>query len=289
MRDANLVWDIRALLGEGPLWSARSQAVYWVDIKGCMLHSYGFDGRLQSWTMPDFLGWVIERKDQPGFVAGFRNLVAELTLSPFAIRERFKPEAKLTGNRLNDAKADAAGRIWFGSMDDAEKLPCGSLYRLDSDFSVHQVDRDYICANGPTFSADGKRIYHTDSLRNEIYQFDINDDGSLGNKRVFARFEAAEGSPDGMTTDAEGFLWVALWGGWGIARFDPSGKRERFVRLPVSQVTSCCFAGENLDRLFVTSARIGLNPEQLRQEPHAGSFFEVEPGVTGLPTNAFAG
>ncbi|HVJ35719.1 MAG TPA: SMP-30/gluconolactonase/LRE family protein [Terriglobia bacterium] len=289
MSEANLVWDIRSVLGEGPLWSARDQSVYWVDIKGCMLHRYGFDGRQQSWTMPDYIGWIVERRDQPGFVAGFRNFVAELSLSPFSIRERFKPEPKLQGNRLNDAKADAAGRIWFGSMDDAEKAASGAFYRLDPDFSYHQVDSDYICANGPTFSPDGKLVYHTDSLRNEIYQFDVKADGTLANKRLFARFEAEDGSPDGMTTDAEGFLWVALWGGWGIVRFDPAGKRERFIPLPVSQVTSCCFAGDALDRLFVTSARIGLTPEQLHKEPHAGSFFEIEPGVVGLPTAAFAG
>lgn len=289
MSEANLVWDIRSVLGEGPLWSARDQAVYWVDIKGCMLHSYGFDGRQQSWTMPDYLGWVVERKDQPGFIAGFRNFVAELSLAPFSIRERFKPEPKLPGNRLNDAKADIAGRIWFGSMDDAEKEASGAFYRLDPDLSYRQVDSGYICANGPTFSPDGKLVYHTDSLRNEIYRFEVDSDGKLANKRVFAHFDAKDGSPDGMTTDAEGFLWVALWGGWGIARFDPAGKRERFISLPVSQVTSCCFAGDALDRLFVTSARIGLTPEQLHQEPHAGSFFEIEPGVVGLPTAAFAG
>ena len=203
--------------------------------------------------------------------------------------ERFKPEPKLLANRLNDAKVDPAGRVWFGSMDDGEKDASGAFYRLDADFTHHKVDSGYICANGPTFSPDGKRVYHTDSLRNEIYQFDVAADGSLANKHIFASFEAKDGSPDGMTTDAEGFLWVALWGGWGIQRFSPDGKRDRFIKLPVSQVTSCCFAGDNLDRMFVTSAKIGLTAEQLKKEPLAGGFFEVDPGVTGLPTAAFAG
>jgi sugar lactone lactonase YvrE len=289
MSEAKLVWDIRAVLGEGPLWSAREQAIYWVDLKGCMLHRYGLDGQYQSWTVPDFLGWIVERQDEPGFVVGFRKFVAELSLSPFSIRERFKLETKLLGNRLNDAKVDPAGRIWFGTMDDAELESSGSFYRLDPDFSHHKVDGGYICANGPTFSRDGKTVYHTDSLRNEIYQFDVANDGSLANKRLFARFDTAEGSPDGMTTDAEGYLWIALWGGWGVARYSPDGNRDRFISLPVSQVTSCCFAGDKLDRLFVTSAKFGLTAEQLVKEPHAGSFFEVDPGVTGLPTTAFAG
>ncbi|HEX9449421.1 MAG TPA: SMP-30/gluconolactonase/LRE family protein [Dongiaceae bacterium] len=289
MSEAKLLWDARAQLGEGPLWSAREQAVYWVDIKGCVLNRYGLDGTEQSWTMPDFLGWVVERQGQSGLIAGFRNFVGEITLSPFMIRERFKPEPRLLGNRLNDAKVDPQGRIWFGSMDDAEKQPSGSFYRLDLDFSFHKVDGDYICANGPTFSPDGKLIYHTDSLRNEIYQFDVRADGTLGDKRLFARFDEKDGSPDGMATDAEGCLWVALWNGWGIARFRPDGTRDRFIPMPVGQVTSCCFAGDKLDRMFVTSARIGLTAEQLAKQPHAGSFFEVDPGVTGLPTAAFAG
>ena len=289
MSDAKLVWDIRSVLGEGPLWSAREQAIYWVDIKGSMLHRYGLDDQRHSWTVPDFLGWIVERQDKPGLVAGFRNVVAELSLSPFSITERFKPEAKLLGNRLNDAKVDPSGRIWFGTMDDAEKEPTGSFYRIDRDFSHHKVDSGYICANGPTFSPDGKKVYHTDSLRNDVYQFDINADGTLANKQLFAHFEEKEGSPDGMTTDADGYLWIALWGGWGVVRFSPDGKRDRFIPLPVSQVTSCCFAGDKLDRLFVTSAKIGLTPEQLAKEPHAGSFFEVDPDVTGLPTATFAG
>lgn len=289
MSDAMVVWDIQSLLGEGPIWSTREQAVFWVDIKGCMLHRYGLDGKRQSWTMPDFIGWVVERQDRSGFVAGLRNYVAELSLSPFQLTERFRPEAKLAGNRLNDAKVDPSGRIWFGTMDDAEKEASGSFYRLDRDFTYHRVDSNYICSNGPTFSPDGKRVYHTDSIRNDIYQFDIADDGSLNNKKLFAHFDEKDGSPDGMTTDSEGYLWIALWGGSGIVRFSPDGKRDRFIPLPVSLVTSCCFAGDKFDRMFVTTAKIGLTPEQLAKEPHAGSFFEIDPGVTGLPTAAFGG
>ncbi len=290
MSDAQLIWDARAKIGEGPLWSPRDQAVYWVDIKGCLLHRYGLDGSQNSWTMPDCIGWVLERRDKPGFVAGFRDFVAELTLSPFDIVKRFTPEATLPGNRLNDAKVDLSGRIWFGTMDDAEKQPTGAFYRLDPDFSYHRVDHGYFCSNGPTFSPDGKIVYHTESTDDRvIYRFDVQPDGSLANKTPFIRFAVEDGFPDGMTTDAEGHLWVAHWQGWGITRFRPDGSRDRFIPLPVSQVTSCTFAGDKLDRMFVTSARIGLSDEDLAKEPHAGSFFEIDPGVTGLPTPLFAG
>ncbi len=154
---------------------------------------------------------------------------------------------------------------------------------------VHQVDHGYICANGPTFSPDGAIVYHTDSTLREIYRFDVRPDGSLGDKRVFARFTEEEGYPDGMTTDREGCLWVAHWGGWRITRFRPDGTRDRVVPMPVSQVTSCTFGGDRLDRMFVTSARIGLTDAQLAKEPLAGGLFEIDPGTTGLPTPAIRG
>ena len=289
MSDAKLIWDAKAKIGEGPLWSQREQAIYWTDIKGQLLHRYGLDGSQKSWTMPDYIGWILERRDKPGFIAGFRKAVAELTLSPFRLIEREKIEHALPGNRLNDAKADHLGRIWFGSMDNDERGPTGNFYRLDPDFSCHEVDQGYICSNGPTLSPDGRILYHTDSEAYVIYQFDVEGDGRIANKRVFAEFTKAEGSPDGMTTDAEGCLWVCLWQGWCIIRLKPDGSRDRRISLPVSQVTSCTFAGDRLDRLFVTSARIGLSDEQLQQEPLAGGFFEVDPGVTGLPTQQFAG
>lgn len=290
MAEAKLIWDAKAPLGEGPLWSARDNAVYWTDIKGHKLRRYRLaDGGTDQWDMPEDIGWAIERRSKPGFVVGLRSGVAELSLDPLRITHRLAPEPDLPGNRLNDAKADSRGRIWFGSMDDSERAHSGNFYRLEPDFTAHRVDSGYICANGPTLARDGKVIYHTDSSERRIYKFDIAADGSLANKRVFVEFTEADGYPDGMTTDAEDHLWVAQWQGWGITRFRPDGSRERFVPLPVSQVTSCCFAGPKLDRLFVTSARIGLSPQQLEKEPQAGGFFEVNTGLTGLPTEQFAG
>jgi len=290
LTEVTLVWDAKAELGEGPIWSTRDQAVYWVDIKGRMLHRYRLGGGKQSWQMPENIAWICERGGEGGFIAGFDRTISELRLDPLVITARVTPEPDIDGNRLNDAKADHLGRIWFGTMQDAEREPVGSLYRLDSDFSFSRQDAGYFCTNGPTFSPDGKAAYHNETVGDaSIYRFDLLVDGSLADKRIFAKFSPGEGYPDGMTTDAEGFLWVAHWGGWGISRFRPDGTRERFIRLPVSQVTSCTFAGDRLDRLFVTSARIGLSEQQLRAEPDAGGLFEVSPGVCGMPTNKFSG
>ena len=284
------VWPARALLGEGPLWSARDNAVYWVDIKGQFLHRLSLaDESKKSWPMPERIGWVIERRDQPGFVAGFKSGFAFLTLDPLTITPIGNPDADRPGNRLNDAKADLQGRIWAGSMDDNEAAASGSLFQLEPDLTWRTLDAGYRIANGPAFNADGSRLYHTDSALRQIYVFDASAEGTISNKRLFLKFEDSQGYPDGMTVDAQDHLWVAQWGGSRVSRFRPDGSFDRAIALPASQITSCAFAGAKLDRLFVTSASIGLNDAQLAAEPLAGSLFEVEPGCTGLPARQFGG
>lgn len=283
------VWAAGASLGEGPLWSARDNAVYWVDIKGQFLHRYSLgDESRKSWPMPERIGWVIERRDRPGFVAGFKSGFAFLTVDPFSIAPIGNPDAAHPGNRLNDAKADAQGRIWAGSMDDDEVAASGSLFRLDVGGKWRTLDTGYRIANGPAFSVDGSRMYHTDSVLRRIYVFDVKQ-GELSNKRVFIEMGAEDGYPDGMTVDAQDHLWVAHWGGSRISRFRPDGRFDRAIALPVSQVTNCVFAGANLDRIFVTSAAIGLSDTQRFAEPLAGALFEIDPGCIGLPARQYHG
>jgi xylono-1,5-lactonase len=283
-------WPAGALLGEGSLWSARDNAVYWVDIKGQFLHRYSLaDESRKSWPMPERIGWVIERRDQPGFVAGFKKTgFAFLTLDPVKVRPIGNPDAARPNNRLNDAKADAQGRIWAGSMDDEEVDASGSLFRLEPNLKWQTMDSGYRITNGPAFNADCSLMYHTDSPLQRIYVFDVKD-GVISNKRVFLQLKAGQGYPDGMTVDADGCVWVAHWGGSRVDRFRPDGSFDRSIAMPASQITSCVFAGPNLDRMFVTSAAIGLNEAQRAAEPLAGSLFEVDPGCKGLPSRTFAG
>jgi xylono-1,5-lactonase len=275
----------RDLLGEGPLWSSRDNALYWVDILAPALHRVSLsDGSSRSWRMPELIGWVIERENGAGLIAGFQNGFAELTLDPFQIRTIADPEAHLPANRLNDAKADASGRIWAGSMSVNADVPSGGLYRLDANHSVTVMDSGYVIANGPAFSPAHDYLYHTDSGRGLVYRFALNGDGTLGERIVFIRFEAGWGKPDGMTVDVEGALWIAHWGAGRVSRFTPEGEIDRVVRLPTAQLTSCAFAGENLNRMFVTSASIGNE-----RDPLAGSLFEVDPGTCGFNPGKFAG
>jgi D-xylonolactonase len=274
----------RSRLGEGPLWSERDNAVYWVDILGQRLRRLSLaSGEVSGWDMPEPVGWVIEREAAPSFIAGLSSGFVELLLDPLVIRPIGNPEPHLPANRMNDAKADPKGRIWAGTMAADCTGMDGSLYRLDPDRTWARVDGPYGIANGPAITADGKMLYHTDTARRSIYRFEVRDDGTLGERQLRMRFEKDWGSPDGMTLDAEDGLWVAHWGGGRVSRFSPEGKLERSIELPASQITSCTFAGSDLDRMFVTSAADGVD------EPHAGMLFEVDPGCRGLPTLAFGG
>lgn len=276
----------RDLLGEGPLWSSRDNALYWVDIKAPRVNRLSLaDGAVRTWAMPEAIGWLIERRAAPGFVAGFKSGFARLRLDPVVIEPFGDPEPHLPQTRLNDAKADTLGRIWAGSMDErADAQPIAALRRLDPDLSWRTVDTGYRIANGPTFSPDQRTLYHADSAQRVVYAYDVDDQGGLVNRRHFVTFAEDWGCPDGMTTDAEGGIWIAAWDGGRINRFTPDGRLDRFIALPAAQITSCAFAGPDLDRLFVTSAAMGRE-----DEPLAGAVFEIDAGVRGLPPGQFGG
>jgi len=277
--------DVRTTLGEGPLWVARENAVYWVDIKGKALHRLVLgDASHTEWAMPEMLGWIVERRDRPGFIAGFKSGFARLELDPLRIEPICEPERHLPDSRMNDAAVDRAGRIWAGTMDDREREPTGCLYRLDAAGHCSKHDEGYVVSNGPAFSPACDVLYHTDTTRRVIYRFALAADGTLGHREEFVAFPEQWGSPDGMATDIEGGIWVAHWGGARLSRFLPDGRLDRVIGMPVAQVTSCCFAGPELERMFVTTASIGRD-----EEPLAGCLFEVVPGVRGAPTYAYAG
>ena len=271
------------MLGEGTIWSARDDAVYWVDILAPALNRLSLkDGAVERWAVPEPLGWVAERAGG-GFIGGFKSGFAEISLDPLTITPIGDPEPDLPGNRMNDGKADAQGQIWCGTMDMAEESDSGSLYRLTPDLVWQQMDAGYRVPNGPAFSPCGKWLYHSDTARRIMYRFARTADG-IANRQPFISFTDADGYPDGMTVDADGHIWVAHWGGGRISRFTPDGKLDRAIALPARQVTNICFAGPDLDRMFVSSAAIGLDAT-----PCDGGLFEVDCGVRGLQTHLFAG
>jgi sugar lactone lactonase YvrE len=283
------VWDVGTLLGEGPVWDARDGAVWFVDIERPAIHRYRLaDGDRASWT-PPYRVTALWPRAAGGFIAhserGF--LVADPAEGRYELFHETEPQ--LPGNRSNDGKIDPAGRFWSGTMDDAKQAASGALYRLDPDRQVRRIDDGYRITNGPAFSPDGRTMYHTDTVRRTVYAFDLAPDGSVSNKRVFLAFgDETTGNPDGMNVDAEGGLWIAFWGGWAVRRYSPGGELLEERRVPAAQVTSVVFAGDGLDRMFVTSAAVDL--DKRGEHRQAGGLFEVAaPGVAGLALPLFEG
>lgn len=278
---------LQAQLAEGLHWDALHAQLWGVDIHGKQLWCWDLQTPTwQSWPMPQRLGWVLP-------VAGGSQLLLGLQQG-FALAERNDPTqvqwlqqpfADQPALRLNDAKADATGTIWAGSLNnDDESRIDGCLFRLDTTGKLTVVDTDYTVANGPAINGDGTLMLHTDSGRRTIYAFTLDAEaGTLSDKRVWKMFAETDGYPDGMCFDSEGCVWVAHWGAGCISRFALDGSLLRRVLLPVTQVTNICFGGSGLDRLFVSTARTGLTADQLALHPLAGGLFEIlDHGVTGL-------
>jgi xylono-1,5-lactonase len=273
-----------ALLGEGPVWDPRENALYWVDIKGNSISRWTqAGGKVDRWTPPFQVASLVPAA-VGGFVAGTRAGFARIDPASGTYTALLNPDAR-PGNRFNDGKLDRAGRFWAGTMDDAESAATGALYRLDPDMTATRVDDGYRVTNGPAFDRAGVRMYHTDSARQTIFVFDLDAQGDARNKREFARFSPDEGFPDGMTVDAEDCLWVAFWDGGCVRRLSPDGERLDEIALPVPRVTSCTFGGDDLATLFITTASIGLD---VAAHPLAGSLFCVTPGVCGIADTLFA-
>ena len=290
MVDIQCVWEEPAILGEGPLWVARENAVYWVDIVSKKVYRYGVaDDSRRAWMYEAGVTSLAERR-QGGLVGTVRDGFAFIDLEAGIFKPIVMPEADMPENRFNDGKVDENGRYWAGTMDDGEKLETGSLYRLDGDLTLHKMDENYTITNGPAFSVDGKTLYHTDTAKRTIFAFDFSEDGAISNKRVFAELVAKEeGYPDGMTVDSEDCIWLAHFAGSRVTRYSPEGKVIQVITMPVPNITSCTFAGPDLDTMYITTARHLLKEEDVRKYPLSGSLFSCKPGVMGLLTPLFAG
>lgn len=283
------IWQAGAALGEGPLWSEREQALYWVDILNSRLHRHSLRGGQHSWQIPRGVSAVAECEGD-GLIITQRHGFARFDPVTGLVTPLVQVETDLPGNRFNDGKCDARGRFWAGTMDFHCKQETGSLYRLDPDLSWHRIDSGYAVTNGPAWSADWRTLYHNDSVNGRMFAFDYDvDTGAVSNKRLFRQFDKQDGSPDGMTVDAEGGLWVAHWGASKLSRFDAAGRVTMTVEMPCSQVTSCAFGGPGLRTLFITCAADGLTPEQQQREPLAGGLFAIEMDIAGMPAQMFKG
>lgn len=292
MNDVEPVVTVENEIGESPRWDAGSQTLYWVDIgsrpRVYWLRpgtgaggEYAIDLPITGWALREGGGFVLATKKGLWF------------WNPESGEERFihDPEADKPTVRFNDGLADRQGRFWAGSTNEAnQSLRDGSLYRMTPDCAVQQMDTGFACGNGLAWSPDNRTMYFTAQFDYVTYAYDFDPaTGEVANRRVFAQVTPADGLPDGLTVDREGGVWSALWGGWRVQRYDPNGKLEREVRLPVPNPTSPMFGGPNLDELYITTAWYLLSVEERARLKHAGALFRADTGLKGLPEPKFKG
>ena len=290
-RDANVRCDIpsSALLGEGPCWLADTQELLWVDILAPSVSLSQVDRRRTHTTPVSELISVVVPRTRGGFVAATQSGIHALDLQT-GITQLIAAPPLMAGSRFNDGKCDSAGRFWAGTLATDGAPGGGTLYRLDADGALHEINTGFHICNGLGWSPDDTRFYLTDSGARIIYTYDFDlSSGNIANKRPLVEFDEDCGSPDGMAVDADGYLWCAFWDGWAVRRLTPDGKIDREIRLPVPRPTSCAFGGADLSTLYVTSARVRLSPAQLAAAPLSGSVFAIETGVKGAPVAGYLG
>ncbi len=277
-------------LGECPIWDERDQSLWWVDIRAPTLrHWVPGTPAAANFVLPQAVGSIALR-ECGGLIAAAKSGLHALDASSGALTPWVDPEADLPDNRFNDGRCDRLGRFLAGTMAEARRAPTGSLYRFEPDGRCSKLLGDISVPNSLAFSPDGRTLYFADTHRNRIWVFDYElASGSISHQRLFANTEGHVGRPDGSCVDAEGYLWNCEYGGWRVVRYAPDGRIDGAIPLPVANPTCCCFGGAELNTLYITSARQRLTPEQLAQQPLAGSVFAVRPGIKGLPESRFAG
>ena len=282
------VVDCHNILGEVPMWDVAEQALYWVDIEGKLLQRLiPATGEVKRWDMPERISSFALRENG-GLIVAFASGIAFLDLDSGDIEFIARPEAHLPGNRFNEGKCDRQGRFWAGAMDDNLTAHTAGLYRIDPDRRVHRMLSDIGISNCFIWSRENDRFWFTDSLDKTVYTFDYaHESGDISNRQVFTR--TTDVVPDGGTMDEEGYVWIALWDGWRIARFAPDGTLDREIPIPAQKPTSCMFGGPDLATLYITTASDGLSPDAKAQQPLAGDLFALDTGSKGMPEAAFKG
>jgi sugar lactone lactonase YvrE len=282
-----VVVNDRALVGESPMWSVAEGALYWLDGRNDVIERIEPDsGMRASWNTPAKVN-ALALRAAGGLIVAMKSGIATLDTTTGDFTHLVTPGDYTATMRMNDGKVDRAGRFWFGTMHDDGSDASGRIYRLDSDGTLATIDRGYTIPNGFAWSPDDRTFYVADSQLRTIYAYDFDAPaGEVHDRRPFA--QTAEGTmPDGATVDADGYVWSANVGGWGIARFAPDGTLDRRLELPVQRPTSVIFGGPDLRTLFITTASRRLSPEQLAAQPLAGAVLAVGVDVPGLPEPAF--
>lgn len=297
--DVRCILDCEDKLGEGIIWDAVENVLWWVDVPmPSTIHRLDPEtGRHDQWPMQEMVTSLSKQGDGRLLVASHHGLNVFDPITG-TLRRVAAPEADKPLNRCNDGGTDAAGRFWFGTMrnniapdntylDVPESV--GTLYRVGPGLVPVAMDSGIGISNATCWSPDAKTMYFADTLAGAIYAYDFDvAQGAISNRRIFAAPEGY-GFPDGATVDAQGYVWNARWEGRCVLRFAPDGSIDRVLQVPASRVTCCAFGGRDLSTLFITTSRLHLSQEDLNNQSQAGGVFAVRPGVSGVHPTQFAG
>ena len=298
MKKVELYNDCKNLLGEGITWSADQENLYWLDVvipsKLFQLHLP--TNKLSTFIMPEMISSISIRSKKDLIIASQYG-VYNYNLTSNNFTRLIETEPLLKFNRSNDGASDIKGRFWFGTMqnnldEEGQDIPItknsGSLYRLNTDLTLDKIESNLGIPNTFIWNPDNTKFYFTDSMEEIIYSYDFDEEsGEITNKTKFATFN--RGIPDGSTMDSEGFVWNCRWGGSCVVRFDPLGRVDRVLEVPIANVTNCVFGGKDLKTLFITTARQGLSKEYVKKNPYAGSLFAIDLSIKGIEDNNFLG
>jgi len=283
----NHIENSKSLLGEGPLYNEKENALYWTDIKGMKLFKYDLESKMVKnyhFTKPiGSFAFTCHDEIIVTTTCGFEYANLDKNrFTPIVDPETAKPH-----NRFNDGKCDAKGRYFAGTMDNNEKEISGSLYSFDGD-GIEKLEENLFISNGLGWSPNSSKFYLTDSPKRVIYVYDYDLElGKISNKKIFANIDEKDGYPDGLCVDSEGYIWSAHWNGWKITRYAPDGSIDSIYDIPVPKVTSCNFGGKDLDTLFITTASFELSDEELEKAPLSGYTFTLKTKVKGQKPNIF--
>lgn len=288
---AELIVDAHSWIGEGPVWDGRGGRLIWIDVAAGLIHS--FDPSTKVVTTHNAgqpVGSVALCADG-GLIAAMRDGIGLFRDEGEELIRFIEIEKDLTGSRMNDGKCDCRGRFWAGTMDVDHAPGTGTLYRVeqvDGELKVLAQLRGTTISNGLDWSDDNRRMYYVDSVTQRIDVFDFEAEaGLITSRRPFVVIPRPDGLPDGMTVDAEGYVWVALFGGGRVRRYSPGGEVDMEVEVPVTLVTSCTFGGRDLRDLYITTARHRLTATEATAQPTAGALFASRPGPQGRPAFLF--
>ncbi|CAM3728185.1 SMP-30/gluconolactonase/LRE family protein [Bordetella tumulicola] len=281
------------ILGEVPLWCARSQRLWWVDVRRPALQSYEPHSGMHSAQRlhPALVTGSMALREKGGFLlAAPGGLFIFDPASGEPEQLIADPLQGAPGMRLNDGKCDRRGRFWVGSMHDTKRDPLGTLYRLDPDGRCTAKLDGFVLPNAISFSPDDRCMYFADTHNQMIWVFDYDiDAGEISNRRIFKDWTHQEGRPDGATVDADGFVWNCMVATGQLVRLAPDGRVDRIIQLPVTNPTCPAFGGDDLGTLFITSHSQRFTPAQQAAEPLAGALLALNIGVHGLPEPRYGG